>query len=266
MEKESLINSLKERIGENDFAAISRRSVETIIEPLLPMFADDEKVTDETYALPVALLKSFIGQSRHDIADAVKAEKSRLETEKDNAVRDAVEALRAEYEKDKDKDKEPDPDNGKESQDDIDGLIAAKIKEAFTGLTGKDGALGKLTESFNTFIDAYNKEREAESANDLKKRLTEALERLGADQPTVVELAIEKLDFKSGKDFDSLLGEAKSGYEGLYKRLYSNGPMPFAGDSGDSDASTGFKSYLKRKQDEADRQAKDAESLRTKMM
>ena len=50
MEKESLIASLKERIGETDFNAISRRSVETIIEPMLPLFADDEKVTEETFA------------------------------------------------------------------------------------------------------------------------------------------------------------------------------------------------------------------------
>ena len=265
MEKESLINSLKERIGENDFAAISRRSVETIIEPLLPMFADDEKVTEETYALPVALLKSFIGQSRHEIAEGVKAEKARLEADKDKAVKDAVAAALAGGGKNKEPEPKPEP-ASEPAPNDINGLIAAKVQEAFSGLTGKDGALGKLTESFNTFIDAYNKERELESTNDLKKRLTEALEGLGADQPAVVELAIEKLDFKGGKDYEALFGEAKSGYEELYKRLYANGPQPFAGVGSQETSKSGFKAYIARQQEIAEREAKDAEALRGKMM
>lgn len=266
MEKESLINSLKEKIGENDFNAISRRSVETIIEPLLPMFADDDKVTDETYAIPVALLKSFIGQSRHDIAEGIKAEKTRYEAEKEKAVNDAVAALRAEYEKKNKPATEPKPAEKTEpASDDINSIIAAKIQEAFSGLTGKDGALGKLTDSFNTFIDSYNKEREMENTNDLKKRLTGALEELGADQSAVVELAIEKLNFKD-KDYETLFIEAKSNYEELYKRLYANGPQPFAGGSSQESSDSGFKAYIARQQELANRQAEDAKALRGKMM
>lgn len=264
MEKESLINSLKERIGENDFAAISRRSVETIIEPLLPMFADDDKVTDDTYALPVALLKSFIGQSRHDIADAVKAEKNRLDAEKDKAVKDAVDALKAEYEN-RDKGPDPKPADPKPADTDINGIVAAEVQKALQGLTGDDGALGKLTNSFNTFINDYNRRKTEETEASVRQRITKGLEELGADKGKVIELALRDLSF-GDKSYDDLFKEAKANYETLYKELYSNGPMPFAGGSGDADSVSGFKSFLQRKQELADRQEKDAEALRTKMM
>lgn len=264
MEKESLINSLKERIGENDFAAISRRSVETIIEPLLPMFADDDKVTDDTYALPVALLKSFIGQSRHDIAEGVKSEKARLEAEKEKAVKAAVDAIRAEYDK-KDKEPEQKPEPQKPAEPDINGIIAAEVQKALQGLTGEGGALGKLTNSFNTFINDYNKRKTEETEASVRQRITRELEEMGADKGKVIELALRDLSF-GDRSYDDLFKEAKTNYETLYKELYSNGPMPFAGGSGETDSVSGFKSFLKRKQELADRQEKDAEALRTKMM
>lgn len=265
MEKESLINSLKERIGENDFNAISRRSVETIIEPLLPMFADDEKVTDETYALPVALLKSFIGQSRHDLAEGIKSEKARLEADKQKAIDAAVDAAKQEWGKKNEPqdsaDSEPKGDTNKGTED-----INALIEKKFEALMSKDGALGKLTEGFNTFINDYNKRRTEETEASLRQRITRGLEDMGADKSKVIELALRDLKFDAEKSYDDLFKEAKDGYESLYKELYANGPMPFAGGSGEKDSDAGFKSYLKRKQEEADRQAEDAKALRTKML
>lgn len=265
MEKESLISSLRERIGENDFNAISRRSVETIIEPLLPMFADDEKVTEETYALPVALLKSFIGQSRHDIAEGIKSEKSRLEAERQKVIDAAVEAARLEWGKKNEPQGDPKPGA---SADPVQGAddINALIEKKFEALMSKDGALGKLTDGFNTFIDDYNRRRTEEAEAALRQRITRGLEGMGADSSKVIELALRDLKIDGKKTYDDLFKEAKDIYESLYKDLYANGPMPFAGGSGKKDSDAGFQSYLKRKQEQADRQQEDAKALRTKMM
>lgn len=264
MEKESLINALKERIGEPDFNAISRRSIETIVEPLLPMFADDDKITEETYAIPVAMLKSFIGQSRHDIAEGIKSEKARFETEKEQAVKDAVAAVRAQMTKPAPKD--PDPATKKGDHDDINAIIDQKMTAMLESLTGKEGAIGKLTDSFNTFIDSYNARRTAETVADIKSRLTRDLEDLGADKSKVIELSLRDIKIDGKSEYSDLLREAKTNYETLYKDLYANGPQPFAGGTSGSDSNTEFQNFLKRQQDIADQQAKDAEALRGKMM
>lgn len=267
MEKESLISSLKERIGENDFNAISRRSVETIIEPLLPMFADDEKVTEETYALPVALLKSFIGQSRHDIAAGIKSEKERYEAEKEKAVKDAVEAYKNSLEKDKDKGGEKEKKGeGAKQTDDIDSIIEDKFKSLLESLTGEEGAIGKLNNSLNTFINEYNERRKAEKVSDIQARIRENLQGLGETNVKLINLAIKEVDFDGDKDFDTLLKEVKAEYESLFKEFYGDGVRPFAGGAGGESSSTSFKSYIERQQKLAEQQAKDAEALQKKMI
>lgn len=270
MEKESLITSLKERIGENDFNAISRRSVETILEPLMPLFADDEKVTEDTYAIPVAMLKSFIGQTRHDIAESIKAEKENLESRRqadiDKAVKDAVAAAQAQWEKGKDP-KATHPAEGSDpTPSDVDSMIDKKLSEMLEKLTGKEGAIGKLTSTVETFITDAKNRRKAETEAELKSRITVALENLGADNETLVELALERLKFGDEPNYETLLAQAKSEYETYYKKLYANGPQPFTGVPGGSGSDTQFKDYIARQQAKAEQQAKDAESLRGKMM
>lgn len=263
MEKESLISSLKERIGENDFNAISRRSVETIIEPLLPMFADDEKVTEETYALPVALLKSFIGQSRHDIAEGIKAEKQRYESEKDQAVKDAVEAFKKTLEKEPPKDDKKDV---KDGTPDFDAMVEQKFNAMLAGLTGEDGAIGKLSKSLNTFINDYNARQARERTDNMKTRVKEALLGLGADNETVLDIALGSVNFGAEKSYEDMLAEAKGGYESLYKKLYANGPTPFEGAPGETGSDKQFKDFIARRQEEAEKQVRDAEALRGKMI
>lgn len=265
MEKESLINALRERIGETDFNAISRRSVETIVEPMLPLFADDEKVTEETYAIPLAMLKSFIGQSRHEIAEALKLEKTRHEADKTKAVKDAVEAYKNSL-KEQDPPQEPIKPSEEPKNDDVNAIIEKKMTEMLEGLTGKDGAIGKLSESFNAFINDYNAKRQQEQVLDAKERIKTALEGLGANNAKVIELAMRELDYSADKSYDVLLSEAKERYEALYKDLYANGSQPFAGIPGNETSDASFQSFIQRRQKEAERQAEDAKALRTKMM
>lgn len=266
MEKESLISSLKERIGENDFNAISRRSVENIIEPLMPLFADDEKVTEETYAIPVAMLKSFIGQTRHDIAASVKAEKDALEARQKEAlakaVKDAVDAERQKWESNNGA---PDPEPAGDPVD-VDSVVERKIAEMMERLTGADGAIGKLTSTVETFIADAQERRKAEKEEDIKNRITASLQDMGADNETILELAIEKLKFGENPDYNTLLAQTKSEYETYYKKLYANGPAPFAGAPGESGSDKQFKDFIAKRQEEAEQQAKDAEALRGKMI
>lgn len=70
MEKESLIEGLRSRLGDNA-AAVSDRSYDEIATAALPMFADDDKVTDDTWKVPVQMLSSLVGQYRHDVADGI---------------------------------------------------------------------------------------------------------------------------------------------------------------------------------------------------
>lgn len=263
MDKESVIASLQERVGETDFSAISRRSVESIIEPLMPTFADDEKVTDETWALPVALIKNFVGQSRHDIADAVKAAKAKQDEDMAKAVKDAVEAAKLEWEKGN---KDPEPKPKPADPTDVDSIINKKLEEAIAGLTGKEGALGKLTDSFNTFITNFNAQRKAESEAEVKKRIYNSLEELGADKPAVIELAVEKLKIGENAEYADLLSQAKAEYESQYKRFYADGSQPFMGGGGEQTSSDSFKAFIDSKKKEADRQAEEAEALRKKFM
>ena len=270
MEKESLINALKERIGEPDFNAISRRSIETIIEPLMPMFAEDDKVTEDTYAIPVAMLKSFIGQSRHDIAEGIKSEKARFEAEKDQAVKDAVAALKAQMAKPDPK--EPDPAATKGSHDDINTLIEQKMTAMLEGLTGKDGAIGKLTDSFNTFINDYNTKRQQERVEDLRGRVKSELVGLEDDRikerydvPFIVDLALRDVDFGKESAYADLLAEAKKRYE-FYFPKFAPGVKPFVGGGNGESTDNSFQDYIKRQQKDAERQAEDARALREKMM
>lgn len=269
MEKESLISALKERIGEPDFAAISRRSIETIIEPMMPMFADDEKVTEDTYAIPVAVLKSFIGQSRHDIAEGVKAEKSRFEAEKDKAVKDAVEA----YKSSLTSTPSTAPHKTEGANDDVNAIIEQKMSEMLAGLTGKDGAIGKLTDSLNTFISDYNARQQQEKVENIRERVKSELVELedssvkdSIDVPFMVDMALRDVDFSQEKDYASLLAESKKRYEFYFQKFGPKNAAPFAGGAGGETPDASFQAYLKGRQAEADRQESDAKALREKMM
>ena len=62
MEKEALIEGLKSKVGENDFGVLSGQTVDALVATFLPSFADDDKVTDETWKIPVEVVKNYAGQ------------------------------------------------------------------------------------------------------------------------------------------------------------------------------------------------------------
>ena len=66
MEKDILIQNLRTVHISDNAKVISDKTFEGIAESVLTMFADDSKITEETWKLPVATLIQFAGQKRHD--------------------------------------------------------------------------------------------------------------------------------------------------------------------------------------------------------
>ena len=270
MEKETLIQNLKAKVGETDFAVLSQRTVDSIVEPLLPMFAEDEKVTDETYALPVNMLKSYIGQYRHDLAEGMKSGKTTWETEQKSiqkkAIEDALAAAKVEWEKGVKPVEKP---IEKPAEPDIDKKIEDKFNLLLDSLTGKEGAIGKLSDTVNTFISGFEQRRKEDVVNRIRESLKSYLldERL-ADREPVVNLAIKEMTIDEKSDLDALKVEVEKKYEQLYKDFYGdvNGSPYAGGAGGGQDSNKAFEDFIKERQAQAEREAKDADALSKLMM
>lgn len=269
MERETLISNLKTRVGENDFNVISERTLDGLLESFLPMFADDEKVTDETYDLPVKVLKNYAGQYRHDIkegiAKGVAESKATWETEQktaqEKAIADAIAKAKEEWEKENPKNKG----NGGGDDKDIDTKISEAISNALSGLTDESGAIGKLTKQLGDFINAQVARERAAVVTNTKAELTSFLEDLGADKAKVIELAINEIEIGDNPNLADLQKSAKSKYETLYKDLYGDGGKPFAGGfggNGGGSSTSAFNEYIKAQEEKDKAQAAQAEALK----
>lgn len=259
MEKEALIENLKEKVGENDFRVLSEQTVNALVDTFLPSFADDEKITDETWKMPVEVLKNYVGQYRHDLATKATEEKARLEREKEKAVNELVEKrleeLKAEWEKaQKNTATEVVPDKNKEVvNEDLEKSIIAKL----FGEDGKSGLIGGQLSMTAEFIANSRKTAEAEKISNIKRQLKDYLvkERRASREP-VVNLALENLEITSESNIDEKKIEVEKIYEQRYKEFYADGGKPYGGDTagGDIDGSPDkdVKAYLeaKRKADE----------------
>ena len=101
MEKEILIQNLRERLGADKSGVISDRTMDALAQEWLPQFADDSKITDETWKFPVLMLNNYAGQKLHD--DAATAEKlkkefgDKLNQDLEKKIKEAKEAAIAEY-------------------------------------------------------------------------------------------------------------------------------------------------------------------------
>jgi hypothetical protein len=271
MEKETLIQNLKAKVGEDDFSVLSQRSIDSIIDPILPLFSDDEKVTDETYTLPVNMLKSYIGQYRHDIAEGIKSGKTAWEQERQKvqakAIEDAVSSARTKWEaelnpKSQDTTVEEDPKPVIPTADEI----TAKV---ISTLTGNDGALGKMNATLTDFINTYNQRQRMETVEALRSSLrTYLIDELGADREPVVNLAIAETKIPDNVNIEQLKTDVKNRYEARYKEFY--GDMSAGGKNGAfggaEDSVDAFNSFIKERQ-QLDADAKrDADAISKMLM
>lgn len=273
MEKETLIQGFKERLGGNA-SVVSDRSYEEIANVALPSFADDSKITDDTWKLPVQMLNTLAGQYRHDVADGIAKGKTQWATENDVAnkkiVDEQVAAFKAQWEKG-----HPSPErNGGDNipaQTDEDKrkaemteLVKSILAESNKQLLADDGAIGKLSKSMNGFMETYNKQQRETLVSGLQKQVKSYLtDELHADSTPSVNLAIKQLEIGENPDIDALKLQAKKNYETVYKEFYGNGGQPYGGKGTGSQTGSGLvDDYIKNKATQATKEAQDAEALR----
>lgn len=275
MEKEALISNLKTKVGENDFSVLSERTVDNLVEQFLPMFAEDDKVTDETYALPVSLLKSYVGQYRHDVKDGINKGvlegkttwESEHKTAQEKAIAEAVAKAKEEWEKSTKEPPKKEPEEDSKKTATIDEKISDAIKNTLGELTGENGAIGKLTKQFGDYMAAQQAKEKAAVVAKTRADLTDFLIELGADErrPRVIELALADLEIGDKPVMSDLQKQAKARYEALYKDLYGDGGKPFAGGAGSGEGGGGneaLASYLKEREKTEKAAAESAAALK----
>lgn len=268
MEKEALISGFKERLGDNA-SAVSDRSYEEIANAALPAFADDSKITDDTWKLPVQMLSTLVGQYRHDVADGITKGKTRWAAEADaankKAIEDGIAAFKAQWEKDHPAPKQDPPaQTGEEKRkaemaEFVKGILAENNRQ----LLAEDGAIGKLSKSVTTFMDGYNKRQREAVVGGIRKEVTDYLNGLGATSSPAVNLAVRQLEIGENPDIDALKLTAKKNYEAINKDFFGDGAKPYGGSGTGGGSGKGIvDDYIKSQSEKASREAQDAEALR----
>ena len=237
MEKEALIQNLKEK---SQIDNLSERTIDEVATLFLSQFAEDDKITDESWNLPVQMLKTMSGQLRHDLSGGINDFKTKFEADNKDAqakaIADAIAAAKAEWEKNLPK---PDPDKGdgegknKQPQD-VDKKIADALAKAMESLTGDEGALGKLSKQFSDFLTQQAEEKKQLSISNVRDQIREYLIGRGVDADDyALEICLEKLEIGDKPDVATLKSKAEKNYETIYNRMHKNdGSKPFKGGGG----------------------------------
>ena len=268
MEKDILIQNLRTRVGEDNCKSISDKTFEGIAESVLPMFADDEKITDETYNLPVAALIQFAGQKRHDEkafaekfkTDYAKQYDAQHQKDVEDRIAKAVEKALEEY-----KSQHPDNKGGKDGSkepENLDERIGNAVANALKNLTGEEGELGKLSKTVTDFMKSQADREKTEAKNRVKSQLRKHLIDLKANNEACVDDALDDIDYGEQPTFETLKQSAIDAYEKRYKRYYANGGKPFGGDSGGTGGGEDFvKQRIEKLKEENERNANYAAEI-----
>lgn len=240
MEKDILIQNLKTKVGEDNCKVISDKTFDGIAESVLPMFADDSKITDETWKLPVATLIQFAGQKRFDekeFTEKFKADYAKeyaTQHEKDVETRIAAATAKAleDYKKEHPENGGGNGNgNGGSSSDDLDAKVQEAVKKAMAGLTGADSEFGKMTATMTSFMKSQLEREKTAVLNSVKSELKKHLIALKANNEACIDDALEDIEYGENPTFEGLKQSAISAYEKRYKRYYADGGKPFGGDS-----------------------------------
>ena len=275
MEKELFQTTLMDKAkASNNNAPIdnlSERTINEVVTMFLPLFADDEKITDESWNLPVQMVKTMSGQLRHDTSTGISDFKTKYETEQkaqmEKDKQAAIDAFKAEWEKTHPAAAQAqEADKGNQS---IDEKLAEFEKAMMAKLTGDDSAFGKLSKQFGDYLKLQAEKEKAATEADIRSQVRDYLIGRGVDEDDfALEYTLEKLVIGDKPDIGALKTKAEKDYEAAYKKIHkSDGGQPFNGGGGSStDNNAEFTNYIKAKQAEAAQEAKDAEALRKDMM
>lgn len=271
MEKDILIQGLKTRIGEDDAKIISDKTFDGVATEVLGLFADDTKVTEETWKLPVALLKQFAGQKRFDektFTENFKTEYAKqYQTEHEKGVESRIAAATAkaieDYKKEHPENGGGNGGNGGNGADDLDAKVAKAVKEAMAGLTGADSDFGKMTATMNAFMKSQLEREKTATLNSVKSELKKHLVALKANNEACIDDALDDIEYGDTPTFDGLKQAAVAAYEKRYKRYYADGGKPFGGDgTGENGGDNDFvKERIARLKQEAEENANYATEM-----
>lgn len=278
MEKELFQTTLMEKAkaanNNSPIDNLSERTISEMVNLFLPFFADDTKITDDSWKIPVEMVKTMSGQLRHDMSGGIAAFKTQFETEQkaqmEKDKQAAIDAFKAEWEKTHPTPTPtPTPEPPKPQEPDIDKKIADALANAMSGLTSEEGALGKLSKQFGDFLKLQAGKEKAATEAEVRSQVREYLIDRGVDEEDfALEYTLEKLVIGEKPDVNALKTKAEKDYETYYKKIHKNdGAQPFNGGGGSGgDSNTEFQNYIKEKMAEAEQEAKDAENLRKDMM
>lgn len=269
MEKESLIEGFKERLGDRA-SAVSDRSYNEIAEAALPMFTDDDKVTEDTWKMPVQMLNSLVGQYMHDVADGINKGKDSWLKEQDEAnkkaISDAVAKAKSEWEASKGAtlpkvDTKKDDVNGNDSSAILE-QMKALLSDNNSQLLSEDGAIGKLSKTVTAFMDSYNKQQRAVQESNIRKEISEYLSGKSATYAPAVNMAVRNLQIGENPDIDALKMQVEKDYMSIVKDFYGDGGKPFGGTGTGGTGKSLVDDYIKQRAEVAQKEANDAENLR----
>lgn len=228
MEKEALVSNLKTKAAADN---LSDRSYDEVAELFLAQFADDGKITDESWDIPVKMLKTMSGQLRHDLSGGISDYKSKYEAEakekQQTAIAEAVEAAKAKWLEEQGK-------GDKKTEDvDIDGKIAKGISDALGSLTSDEGAIGKLGKQLSGLIAQIAAEKKAQTEESLREDVRAYLIGRGVDEEDpALYYTMKDLVIGDNADLNALKSKAEKDYESNYKRIHrGEGGKPFGGGS-----------------------------------
>lgn len=261
MEKDILIQNLRTKVGEDNCKVISDKTFEGIAESVLPMFADDSKITDETWKLPVATLIQFAGQKRFDEktfaekfkADYAKEYAGQHEKDVETRINAAVAKALEDYKKEHPENGGGNGGNGGTSSDELDTKVQDAVKKALEGLTGAESEFGKMTATMTSFMKSQMEREKTATLNSVKSELKKHLLALKANNEACIDDALDDIEYGDNPTFDGLKQAAVSAYEKRYKRYYADGGKPFGGDGtgGNSGGSDFVKERIAKLQQEA---------------
>ena len=251
MEKNLLITNLKTKAGVDN---LSERTYDEVATAYLPLFTDDDKITDESWNIPVQILKTMSGQLRHEVADGITKGKSQWETEQQaaqqKAIDDAVAAAKAQWDKDHRSQKPDDQQQQKQEdqQPNIAELVAKQVAEQFKGLTGENSEFGKLSKQFSEYLAAQALKDKAATEEGIRSQIKAYLIGRGVEEDDyALEITLEKLVIGENPDVAALKTKAEKDYEAIFKRMHKDdGANPFSGGNHQTDVSPLIKSHLER--------------------
>lgn len=268
MEKELFLSTLKDKSQVDN---LSDRSFDEVATMWLPLFSDDSKITEESWSMPIQMVKTMSGQLRHDISTGIGEAKSQWEKDAATARQKAVEAAlseaKAAWEKPDDIKPAPLP----QPPIDLENKISEAVSAAVKDLVSEKGLIGMQNKKLDDFISAYTKNEKAKQEAEIKGKIRKHLISRGVDDDDyALEITMEKLAIGDTPDLKALTEKAEKDYEAIFKRMYKNGAQPFAGGAGGAgggqDSLAEFEKFIQGKKAEMAEQEAEANELKKLMM